>query len=87
MLEVVDRDKSLHIRPLDDEISECLRSDHVVGPKIDGIGVELDCPFDDAVAGFLVAEDVTEWVLSDYCYVVGIKVVVKLPGCDKDGVQ
>jgi len=87
VLEVVDRDKSLHIRPLDDEISECLRSDHVVGPKIDGIGAELDCPFDDAVVGFLIAENVAERVLRDYRYVVGIEVVVELPRCDKDSVQ
>ena len=32
-------------------------------------------------------EDVTEWVLSDYRYVVGVKVVMELPGCDQDGVQ
>ena len=55
--------------------------------EVDGIGAKLDRPFNDAVAGFLVAEDVTEWVLGDYCYVVGIKVVVELLGCDQDGVQ
>ena len=55
--------------------------------EVDSIGAKLDCPFNDAAAGFLVVEDVTEWVLNDYRYVVGIKVVVKLPGCDKDGVQ
>ena len=56
-------------------------------PEVDGIGVELDCPFNDAAAGFLVTEDVAEWVLSDYCYVIGIKVVAELLGCDQDGVQ
>ena len=59
----------------------------MAGPKIDGIGAELDHPFDDAADGFLIMENVAERVLYDYRYVVGIKVVVKLPGCDKDGVQ
>ena len=59
----------------------------MAGPKIDGIGAELDRPFDDAVASFLIVENVVEWVLYDYCYVVGIEVVVELPGCDKNGVQ
>ena len=51
-------------------------------PEVDGIGVELDHPFNDVAAGFLVAEDVAEWVLSDYRYVVGIKVVTELLRCD-----
>jgi len=54
----------------------------VVRPKVDGIGAELNHPFNDVAVGFLVAEDVTEWVLSDYRYVVGIKVVTELLGCD-----
>ena len=87
MLGVVDRDRSLHIRPLGDEIPERLRLDHVARPEVDGIGVELDRPFNDTAAGFLVVEDVTEWVLSDYYYVVGIKVLIELPGCDQDGIQ
>ena len=87
MLGVVDRDMSLHIRPLGDEISECLQLDHVARPKIDGIGAELNYPFNDVAVGFFVAEDVTEWVLSDYRYVVGVKVVAELPRCDQDGVQ
>ena len=56
-------------------------------PKIDGIGAELDRPFDDAAAGFLIAENVAERVIRDYRYVVGIEVVAELLGCDKDGVQ
>ena len=87
MLGLVDRDRSLHVRPLGDEIGERLRVDRVAGPKVDGIGVELDHPFNDVAAGFLVVEDVAEWVLSDYCYVVGIKIVAELSGCDKDEVQ
>ena len=82
MLGVVDRDRSLHIRPLSDEVSERLRLDHVARPEVDGIGAELDRPINDAVAGFLVAEDVIEWLLSDYCYVVGIKVLAELLGCN-----
>jgi len=54
----------------------------VARPEVDGISAELDRPFNDAATGFLVAEDVAKWVLSDYCYVVGIKVVVELLGCD-----
>ena len=87
MLGVVDRDRSLHIHPLDDKIIECLRFDRVTGPKINGIGAKLDCPFDDVATGFLVVENVAERVLRDYCYVVGIKVVAELSGCDKDGIQ
>ena len=64
-----------------------MRFDRVAGPKIDGIGAELDCPFDDAVAGFLVVENVAERVLRDYRYVVGIEEVAELLGCDKDGIQ
>ena len=56
-------------------------------PEVNGIGAELDHPFDDAITGFLIAENVTERVLRDYRYVVGIKVVAELLGCDKDGVQ
>ena len=56
-------------------------------PEVDGIGAELDRPFNDAAAGFLIAEDVVEWVLSNYCYVVGVEVVMELLGCDQDGVQ
>ena len=59
----------------------------MVRPKVDGIGAELNHPFNDVAVGFLVAEDVTEWVLSDYRYVVGIKVVTELLGCDQDGIQ
>ena len=56
-------------------------------PEVDGIGAELDHPFNDVAAGFLVVTDVVERVLSDYCYVVGIEVVSELLGCDEDGVQ
>ena len=59
----------------------------MAGPKIDGIGAELDCPFHDAAAGFLIAENVTERVLRDFRYVVGIEVMTELLGCDQDGVQ
>jgi len=59
----------------------------VARPKVDGIGVELAFPFNNATTGFLVVEDVTEWVLSNYRYVVGVEVVMELPRCDQDGVQ
>ena len=60
MLKVVDRDRSLHICPLGDEIYECLRLDRVAGPKIDGICAELDRPFDDTAARFLIVENVAD---------------------------
>ena len=85
MLGVVDRDKSQHIHPLGDEIGECLL-DRVAGPKINGIGAELNYPFDDVAIGFLIAENVTKWELRDYRYVVGIEVEAELPGCDKVGI-
>ena len=50
------------------------------------ICVGLDHPFDDAAAGFLIVENVTELVLHDYRYVVVIEVVAELSRCDKDGV-
>ena len=86
MLGVVNRGRSLHICPLGDEVDERLRLDCVARPEVDGIGAELDCPFNDASTGFLVTEDVAERVLRDYCYVVGIKVVAELSRCDQDGV-
>jgi len=59
----------------------------VASPKVNGIGTELDHPFNDATIGFLIAENVAERVLRDYRYVVGIEVVEELSGCDEDGVQ
>ena len=84
---MVDWDRSLHIHPLSDEIIEHLQLDHVARPEVNGIGAELDHPFNNAAAGFLVVEDVVEWVLSDYRYVVGFEVVTELPGCEEDGIQ
>ena len=57
-----------------------------MSPEVDGIGVVLDRPFNDVAAGFLVAEDVAEWVLSNRCYGVSFEVMAKLPECDQDGV-
>ena len=56
-------------------------------PKFDGVGAELDRPFNDVATGFLIVEDVTEWVLYDYCYVIGVEVVAELPRGDQDGIQ
>ena len=56
-------------------------------PEVDGIGAELDRPFNDAAANFLVAEDVAEWVLYNHCYGVGLEVVAELLGCDQNGVE
>ena len=44
-------------------------------------------PFNDAVTGFLIQEDITEWILGNHYYGVGLKVVVELVGCDQDGVE
>jgi hypothetical protein len=38
-------------------------------------------------AGFLVAEDVTEWVLGNHCYGISLEVVAELLGCDQDGIE
>jgi hypothetical protein len=86
MLGVVNQDRSLHIRPLGNEVGERLRLDCVARPEVNGIGAELDRPFNDAAASFLVAKAVIEWVLNDYRYVVGIKVVTELSRCDQDSI-
>jgi hypothetical protein len=59
----------------------------VARPEIDGIGTELDRPFNDVATGLLVVKDITESVLRNHCYVVGVEVVTKLLGCDENGVQ
>ena len=82
MFRVIDRDMSLHIRPLGDEISELLRLDCLAGPKVEGVGAKLDRPFNDAATVFLVVEYITEWVLGDHCYGVGFEVVMELLGCN-----
>ena len=82
MLGVIDQDRSLHIRPLSDEVSERLQLDRVVRPEIDGIGAKLDRPFNYATAGFLIPKDIAKWVLSNHCYGVGLEVVAELLGCD-----
>jgi len=87
VLGVVNRDRSLHIRPLNDEVGKRLRLDRVARPEVDGIGAEINNPFNAMAASILVAEDVIDWVLNDYRYVVGIKVVTELLGCDQDGIQ
>jgi hypothetical protein len=86
VLGVINRDRSLHIRPLSDETSECLRFDHLAWSKIDGIGVEFDHPFNDVAIGFLVLEDIAEWVLINHCYGKHLKVMMELLGHDQDGV-
>ena len=59
----------------------------MVRPKVDGIGAELNHPFNDVAVGFLVAEDVTEWVLINHCYRVSLEVMVEIPRYDQDSVQ
>ena len=44
-------------------------------------------PFNDAVTGFLIQEDITEWILGNHYYGVGLEVVAELPGCDQDSIQ
>ena len=56
-------------------------------PEFDGVGAELDRPFNDAATSFLVVEDVTEWVLYHYYYVIGVEAVAELERHDQDGVQ
>ena len=82
VLGMIDRDRSLHICPLSDEIGEHLRLDSLVWPVLDGIGDEFDRPFNDVAIGFLVLEDIAKWVLSNNFYGVGLKVVAELSRCD-----
>ena len=77
----------MHIHPLSDEIDERLQLDRLARPKLDGVGAELDHPFNDAAAGFLVAEDVAEWVLGNHGYGVALEVVAELSGCDQNGIK
>ena len=37
--------------------------------------------------GFLIMEDVAQWILSNHCYLICLKVMVELPGRNKDSVQ
>ena len=55
-------------------------------PPLLGILI-LSHPFNDAATRFLVTEDVAEWVLYDYYYLIGVKVVVELLRRDQDGIQ
>jgi hypothetical protein len=50
--------------------------------KLDGVGAELDCLFDDAAAGVFVAEDITKGEFSDHGDLVILEVMAELAGCD-----
>jgi hypothetical protein len=54
---------------------------------LNGISTELDRPLDDVAIGFLIAEDISEWILCDHSYVEGVEVVAKLLGCYQDCVE
>ena len=44
-------------------------------------------PHNDVAIGFLITEDVAQRILSNYCYLICLKVMVELPGRNKDSVQ
>ena len=77
----------MHVGPFSDEINEHLRLYHLAAPEINGVHAELYRPFNDVAIGFLITEDVTQRILSNHCYLIRLKVMVELPGCNKDSVQ
>ena len=77
----------MHVGPFDNEIDEHLRLYHLAAPEINGVRAKLYRPFNDAAIGFLITEDVSQWILSNHCYLICLKVMVELPGCNKDSVQ
>ena len=70
----------MHVGPFSDEISEHLRLYRLAVPKINGVRAELYHPFNAVAIGFLITEDVAQRILSNYCYLICLKVMVELPG-------
>ena len=55
-----------------------MRLDSRSAPKLDGVGAELDRPFDDMAAGFFVAEGITKEEFDDYSDLVILKIMAEL---------
>ena len=58
-----------------------------MAPKLDGVGAELNRPFDDTAVGFFVADDITKRKFGDYDDLVILKIMTELAGCDQDYIQ
>jgi len=56
-------------------------------PELNGVGAELDRPFDDMAAGFFVAEDITEREFGNHINLVIFEVIAELAGCHQDYIQ
>ena len=59
----------------------------MVALEVNGVRAELYRPFNDAAIGFLITEDVAQRILSNHCYLICLKVMVELPGRNKDSIQ
>ena len=77
----------MHVGPFGDEIVKDLRFYRLAAPEINGVRAELYRPFNDVAIGFLIMEDVAQWILSNHCYLIRLKVMVELPGRNKDSIQ
>ena len=77
----------MHVGPFGDEIVKDLRFYRLAAPEINGVRAELYRPFNDVAIGFLIMEDVAQWILSNHCYLICLKVMAELPGYNKDSVQ
>ena len=66
VLGLVGWDRSLHVGPFGDEVSEHLRLYRLSAPEIDGVRAMLYYPFNDATIGFLIMKDVTQQILSNH---------------------
>ena len=58
-----------------------------LGPKLDGVGAELDRLFDDMAASFFVAEDINKGEFGDHINLVIFEVIAELAGCHQDYIQ
>jgi hypothetical protein len=56
-------------------------------PKLDGIGAELNHPFDNVLAGFFVMENVTEREFGNDSDLVIFEIMAELAGRNQDYVQ
>ena len=86
MLETIDRDRLLDLGLFGDEISQNLRLNGWLAPKLNGVRAELNRPLDDMAIGFFVAEDITEWEFRDHDNLVELKVMAKLSRCNQNGI-
>ena len=63
-----------------------MQLDSRLAPELNGVGAELNRPFDDAPTNFFIAKNVTEREFDDYGDLVILEVMVELAGCNQDRV-